>query len=156
MLVSLLRSISYRFSLKQPNKIQIKTCLRRGCCFHDYIYWCWLVGAHLEKKMLNLVWPRIEFNFGGLMNQLNLIELQISLEPHTSNWSQIQQWEQNSEQTLKTLNIYFALDRPGGKKVGKYERQFGTLLSFLQNFFSHLLFLSKLLLVFHLLMYNRN
>lgn len=42
-------------------------------------------NAHLEKKMLNLVWPRIEFNFGGLMNQLNLIELQISLEPHTSN-----------------------------------------------------------------------
>ena len=30
------------------------------------------------------------------------------------------------------------------------------LLSFLQNFFSHLLFLYKLLLVFHLLMYNRN
>ena len=35
-------------------------------------------------------------------------------------------------------------------------RQFRMLLSFLQNFFSHLLFLCKLLLVFHLLMYNRN
>ena len=116
MLVSLLRSISYRFSLKQPNKIQIKTSLRRGCCFHDYIYWCWLVGAHLEKKMLNLVWPRIEFNFGGLMNQLNLIELQISLEPHTSNWSQIQQWEQNSEQTLKTLNIFCTGERMEARK----------------------------------------
>ena len=45
----------------------------------------YIVRVHLEKKMLNLVWPRIEFNFGGLMNQLNLIELQISLDPHTSN-----------------------------------------------------------------------
>ena len=101
MLVSLLRSI-YWFSLKQPNKIQIKTGLRHCCCFHDYIYWwywSWLVGAQLEKKMFILFWPGIEFNFGGLMNQLNLIELQISLVPHTNNWSQILQWEWNSEQT---------------------------------------------------------
>ena len=67
----------------------------------------YIVRVHLEKKMLNLVWPRIEFNFGGLMNQLNLIELQISLEPRTNNRSEIQQWDQNSEQTFKSLN-YFA------------------------------------------------
>ena len=57
---------------------------------------------------------------------------------------------------IEKLKFILQWGKDGKKKVWKYERQFRTLLSFLQNFFSHLLFLSKLLLVFHLLMYNGN